>query len=402
MHRDSTFLNRLIERLDRVDAASVQNYLLKLVREKGFLQTVFDSVREGIMVVDRDVCLVYANVAAGNLLGLPGNAVGQPLERFIRDIDWHGIMHADAEEWHRVSLREVEVFYPENRIITFYVVPLPSEKGGDEISLAAVILQDVTENRKATQQALESERVEAITKLAAGVAHELGNPLNSLTIHLQLLAQGIGETQSPEAAEWVDVCLHEVRRLDSIVNNFLRAIRPPPADMQPTEVGRVLADAIRFMRREIEDRGIRVEASLPKRLPRVMGDEALLKQAFYNIMKNAIQAMTDGGLLSIECAVSGYFVEVVFRDSGRGIPQGDMSHIMDPYFTTKDGGTGLGLMVVERICRLHGAELAIESEEKKGTTFTLRFPLKERQTRLLEASRGPEETVETSARGVAD
>lgn len=399
MHRDSTFLNRLIERLDRVDSASVQNYLLKLVREKGFLQTVFDSIREGVLVIDREICLVYINSAARTLLGLPDNADGQRLDRFIRDVDWLGVMQADPEEWQRVSLREVEVFYPENRIFTFYVVPLP-EPGTEQIPFAAVILHDVTEAREATLQALESERVEAITRLAAGVAHEIGNPLNSLTIHLQILANMLGDTASADVerpqdtAEILDICMHEVQRLDSIVSNFLRAIRPTPAQMEPTEIGKVLAEAIRFMRREIEDRGIRVEASLPKHLPAVMADQALLKQAFYNIIKNGIQAMSDGGLLSIDCRISGDFLEVQFRDTGDGIAQYDMAHIMDPYFTTKAEGTGLGLLVVERICRAHGAEFAIESKQGQGTIFTIRFPLKERQTRLLQASRQPDDTVE--------
>lgn len=389
MESKNTFLNRLIERLDRVDSASVQNYLLKLVREKGFLQTVFDSIREGVLVIDGDINLIYCNLAARHFLGLPENAEGQRVSRFIRDVDWLGIMEADPGEWQRISLREVEVFYPENRFITFYIVPLPEEKGkGDDIPMAAIILRDVTEIRQKNQEAVESERVEAITKLAAGVAHELGNPLNSLKIHLQILADTAAEAipdkaQSDDAEAMLDICLHEVQRLDSIVSNFLKAVRPAPPKLRQVEIGTIIAEAVGFMRREIEDRGIRVEASLPKRLPTIIADPGLLKQAFYNIIKNSIQAMAEGGLLSIECLETKHHLEVRFGDTGKGIAQSDLPHIVDPYFTTKDEGTGLGLLVVERICRSHGAEFSIESKEGDGTVFTLRFPLRERQARLL-------------------
>lgn len=391
MHRENTFLNRLIERLDRVDSASVQNYLLKLVREKGFMHTVFDSIREGILVIDRNMRLVYGNRAAHALLGLPDHAEGQRLDRFIRDVDWLGIMEADPEEWQRVSLREMEIFYPENRIITFYIVPLPEDDSSSHISLAAIMMHDVTALRNATRETVESERVEAITQLAAGVAHELGNPLNSLTIHLQILEKSLADAiPDPElatdTADILDVCLHELRRLDSIVGNFLRAIRPAPVNLAPVEVDKILAEAIGFMRREIEDRGVKVEAALPKRLPRIMGDRAMLKQAFYNIMKNSLQAMSDEGILSIECREVGDTLDVLFRDTGKGIARDEIPHIMDAYYTTKAEGTGLGLLVVERICRSHGAELAIESQEGHGTLVTIRFPLRERQTRLLQPS----------------
>ncbi len=400
MHRDNAFLNRLIERLDRIDSASVQNYLLKLVREKGFLQTVFDSLREGVLVIDRQIRLVYSNLAARTLLGIPADSDGQRLDRFIREVDWLGLMEADPEEWQRVSLREMEVFYPFNRLLTFYVVPLPDENGGGDISLAAIILHDATATREATAKDIETKRSEAIRHLAAGVAHELGNPLNSLAIHLQILTATIAEAipdadKRGDAAELLGVALHEVQRLDSILGNFLRAMRPPPVNLQPVEMQMVLAEAIRFMRREIEDRGVRVEATLPKHLPTIMGDAAQLKQAFYNIMKNSIQAMSGEGLLTIECRVNGNFLDVLFADTGKGIAAADMAHIMDPFFTTRPEGSGLGLLVVERICRAHGAEFAIESASGQGTTFLLKFPLRDRQTRLLQASRRhADETVD--------
>ncbi|MCF7853718.1 MAG: PAS domain-containing protein [Candidatus Pacebacteria bacterium] len=389
MSSSDTFLDRLIERLDRLDPTSVQNYVLKLVREKGFLESVFNTIHEGIIVIERDMRIRYLNARAQELLGVPENAEGEDLRRFLPDIDWMGLMDANTEEWRRVSFQEIEVFYPRNRILTFHVVPHNTPEGEEQIPLVTLIFQDVTEARRDTELAIESERVEAVTKLAAGVAHELGNPLNSLTIQLQLLERGLSEPwdneDAADAKETVRIALDEVRRLDSIVNNFLRAIRPTPPDLRPLRIQTVLAEALRFLRAEIEDRKIRVEASLPDKLPVIQGDPGQLKQAFYNIIRNSLQALSEDGKITIDCETTDDFLDIRFADNGRGISADNMRRIMEPYYTTRPDGSGLGLMVVERILRSHGAEFGIESAEDEGTTFRIRFPLHERHTRLLEA-----------------
>ncbi len=385
----SNFLDRLVERLDRLDPASVQNYVLKLVRDKGFLETIFNTIHEGIIVIGRDLRIRYVNAVVRDLLGIPEKAEGQALDRYLPDVDWNALMDANTEEWRRVSFQEIEVFYPRYRILTFYLVP-HSEQQADQIPLATLIFHDVTETRKNTERAIESETVEAITKLAAGVAHEIGNPLNSLTIHLQLLVRQLDHLAAAaadvdEAKDLVNTSLQEVGRLDSIVNNFLRAIRPVPPDTKPVRLQDILGEVLRFMRMEIEDRRIRVEAALPDKLPRIQGDPAQLKQAFYNIIKNSVQSMADEGTLSIVCDSTDDFVDVMFSDTGCGISRDNLSHIMEPYYTTRPDGSGLGLLVVERIMRSHGAEFGIDSREGEGTVFRMRFPLRERHVRLLEA-----------------
>lgn len=387
----SSFLDRLVERLDRLDPASVQNYVLKLVRDKGFLETIFNTIHEGIIVIDRNLRIRYVNAVVRELLGIPEDPEGQMLDRFLPEVDWDALMDANTEEWRRVSFQEIEVFYPRHRILTFYLVP-HSEQQADQIPLATLIFHDVTEARRNTERAIESGTVEAITKLAAGVAHEIGNPLNSLIIHLQLLvreldAMAASAVDTSEAANLVDTALQEVSRLDSIVNNFLRAIRPAPPETKPVKLQDILAEVLRFMRFEIEDRRIHVHASLPDKLPHIQGDPAQLRQAFYNIVKNSIQAMPDEGELSIACDSTDDFVDVVFTDNGCGISGEHLSHIMEPYYTTRPDGSGLGLLVVERILRAHGAEFGIDSREGEGTVFRMRFPLRGRHVRLLEAPR---------------
>jgi signal transduction histidine kinase len=249
------------------------------------------------------------------------------------------------------------------------------------------MIRDVTENRKRTEEAIEDERLSAIQLLAAGVAHEIGNPLNSLTIHLQLIERGLRKL-GPEAKpllELVGVARTELNRLDGIVTQFLRAIRPTSPELELGSVNRVLEDTLRFMDQEIRNRDILLETDLGKRLPRILMDSNQLKQAFFNIVNNAIQAMPTGGILEASTRPADDFVVVCFRDTGGGISMEDASRIFDPFYTTRKSGSGVGLWIVQRIVRDHGGEIRIESTPGSGTLFTIRLPVAGRRLRLLEA-----------------
>ncbi len=392
----STFLDRLIDRLDRLDPASVQNYLQKLMREKGFLETVFNTIHEGIVVIDANLRVSYANTAAREFLGLPEEVEGIALARFARDIDWPALLDSSGESWRGVGFHELEVFYPKQRVLAFYLVPHPPESDDNRKARATLIFQDVTDQRRYTEETIENRRVEAITQLAAGVAHEIGNPLNSLNIHLQLLNRFLKKIDAPEsgqARELLATALHEVSRLDSITSEFLHAVRPAQPRFAPLQVQKLLAESLSFMRREIEDRGIRVEAALPDKMPMIQGDAGQLKQAFYNILKNSSQAVSDGGLIEIECQVAADFLEIRIADNGKGIAGDQMGRIMEPYFSTRREGGGLGLMIVERIVRAHNGELSIESEEGEWTSVTVRLPRRERQARLLSAGQREKNSI---------
>lgn len=397
MKTGNSFLDRLIDRMDRLDPSSLQTYVLRLVRQKGFLETVFNTIQEGVIVIDERLRIQYINIAAQRLLGIQEARLNDRIDKHLREVDWRSLLSLDPEEWHRVSRQEIEVFYPSHRYISFYIVPVRGDDEGDDLPLATIILRDVTQTHQDTEKTIESQKVQAITMLAAGVAHELGNPLNSLNIHLQLLGRCVQRIQDEdlrkETDELLEIATHEVERLDAIVSHFLQAVRPVPPKLERLTIQGLLAESLAFMRPEIENRQIRVEATLPDEVPTVLADPDQLKQAFYNIIKNAMQAMPDGGLLQIVCSVGRDFVDVRFEDTGKGITPEEMSRLMDPYYTTRTGGTGLGLFIVDRIIRSHGGELGIESDEQ-GAAFTIRLPLRERQVRLLQAPPAVNDAVE--------
>lgn len=396
---NSGFLDKFIERIGRVGPEEVQNYLQQIAREKGFLETIFNAIQEGVIVTDVEGRITYLNLAACALFGLEmQNSIGKLLSERVRGFDW-----AILTESEKVVSRDMEVFYPQNRFINFYVVPLQkaesarrrAEKGGGgdaapgALSFGhAIILRDITESRKSTAETIESERLSALTLLAAGVAHEIGNPLNSLHIHLQLMerkARRLPEESRKDLQSSISVAKDEIKRLDYIVNQFLRAIRPAPLETRPENINAIVRESVSFLAAEIQDRDIIVQQELRSDLPLLEVDRNQLKQAFYNVIKNSFQAMKSEGILHIKTDMDESHVLISFSDTGGGVSPDNMSKIFDPYFTTKKAGSGLGLLIVRRIVREHGGEIGVTSNEGYGLTLTIRLPYRDRRVRLLES-----------------
>lgn len=377
----NTFLDKLLNRIDRVGQGDLQTYLQRLNNEKGFFETIFNTLQEGIVVVDSQGKILYLNHAITTLLGIDQTkGMGTPISHHLRELDWPTIL---AEG--RVVNRDLEVFYPQPRYLNFYLVPL-EDKDTSLIGFA-IIFHDLTARREQTREAIESEKLNAVTLLAAGVAHELGNPLNSLNIHLQLLERDLRQRnkkgKDEELLESVQVARGEVARLDTIINQFLGAVRPAHATRTMVSINTVVHESLAFLEPEIKDRDVIVQEELANDLPLIPANADQLKQAFYNLIKNAVQALTHGGILRVITSRSDTHLQIAFEDNGTGISVEDMAHITEPYFTRKKNGTGLGLFIVQRILHEHGGNLELLSEPGRGTTARILLPLAERRVRLL-------------------
>lgn len=385
----------MLERLETLDAATLASLAQRLGRERGLFERVFNILQEGVLVVDTEGEIAYANAAAHRLLGLRRGDGGAGHPTLWRLVPGLRPLLATALDSATSLTREIELSYPEPRAVRLYLVPFSASGPAIDLDAVvearrfAVVLTDVTRDKLDTHQRIESERVASIVLLAAGVAHELGNPLNSLTIHLQIVERrlrklrGIDKTDTAGLADSLRVCQDEVARLDGIITNFLQAIRPSPPDLADTRLTEVLAEVLDFQQGELSDRGIQIEVAGPAEPPVVLADRGQVKQVFFNVIKNAAEAMPPGGRLRITARADEQYLSLAFADTGSGIKPEDLARLFEPYHTTKPGGNGLGMMVVQRIMAAHGGQIAVESNPGEGTKVTLQFPLKHRRVRLL-------------------
>jgi len=380
----SAFIDKLIKRMDRLEPGEVQGIVLELLREKGLLEKVFEALQEGVILLGQEGQVTYVNQAACQFFGMQKEAViGQQLAQGVRGLDWDELRQPGT-----VVSRDMEVFYPENRFLNFYITAIDEQNAAMGF---VMLIRDVTETRKRTEEQIESERMNAFTMLAAGVVHELGNPLNSLTIHLQLLERRLKKmgAKGEPLREHLDVASGEIKRLDSIITQFLAAIRPTKPQLSRGNLRELILECVKVLQPEIERAKVRVNLDVRADLPEMPIDAAQMKQAFHNLVRNACQAMPQGGELTIRGTFTDYEVRLVFEDTGKGINPAQMGKLFQPFATTRVGGTGLGLLIVRRILREHGGEIDIESREGKGTRITLWLPLVEKKIRLLAAPEEP-------------
>jgi signal transduction histidine kinase len=339
-----TFFQSVLKHIDKLDAAKLREQYRLVTEEVAFFEMVFNCMNEGAVLYDLHGNAVYRNPAAE---ALPEIEV----------------------PFGKASKNEITLSYPEER--TLEVQTIPFERG------TLAMIRDVSAERARTAEELERGATKSVCDLAAGVAHEIGNPLNAISLNLQMLER------DPSDKEAIDICKSQVRRLDGILRSFLGALRPTKPNLSAGSIAEPLKNCLSAMKNQLEERQIKVTLNVPGALPSVALDSDKMEQVFFNLLKNALEAMKDGGAIDIELASDDRDVSITFRDTGFGMNNEQLSHLFEPYRTSKEHGTGLGLMISARIVRDHGGTIAAESKIGEGTTFTVKLPRIERRVREL-------------------
>lgn len=227
----------------------------------------------------------------------------------------------------------------------------------------------------------KAERLAFLGTVAAGLAHELRNPLSTLSMNLQLLKEDWQNPITPKelrTSRAIDVLLEEARRLEQVLNDFLRFAGALRIERRATDLNQLMDGVLDFVEPGADRLGITVRRIYEKELDRLLIDPNYLKQAFLNLVRNAQEAMPGGGELIVRTARVGDMAQVELTDTGKGIPPEEVENILQAYYSTKEGGSGLGLPMARRIIEQHGGELHLESEVGKGTKFMIRLPFGER------------------------
>ena len=259
----------------------------------------------------------------------------------------------------------------------------PVKDGGGRLTCVLLVARDVAALGRVQSMLNYSRKLVALGRLSAGVAHEVKNPLNAMTIHLELLEQKLRRAGGANAAgpdldpalEHVRVIGGEVQRLDQVMQGFIKFTRPGDLALRAISVSSLVDGVVRVVGPECESAGVRVVTEGLDGVPDINGDPEMLRQALLNLALNARQAMPGGGTLRISAAAaSGHRVEILVEDTGAGIKPEHLGRIFDLYFTTRAGGSGIGLSMVYRTVQLHDGEIEVQSTEGHGTTFRILLP----------------------------
>ena len=371
-------LKRAIDRLEQFPKKEVEKLVRLQIAEADMLDAILEESPIGHLLLKNKI-IRYVNTSFCTLLPtdrryLRKNAEGKHIKDLVVDKEVLDYLVTLSEK----NVREEKEFNFQlgsevrTMLITHRIV---ETEEGDYLDIN---VRDITEEKRREARLRRSESLASMTTMAAGIAHEIKNPLAAMQIHIQLMHKAFqkkGVLNEEDASRYLDVIEEEIERLNRIAVDFLFAVRPVNIDLKLISVDEILSGLCDFISPEIESHGIKLIWNVEKYLPKLMMDKNHINQALLNIIQNAIHAMSNGGTLTLTVKNDGDYVLFSVEDTGCGIAEENLSKIFEPYFTTKETGTGLGLTNVYKIVKEHNGDISVESKVGVGTTFNIRLPV---------------------------
>jgi PAS domain S-box-containing protein len=395
------FIKRALQKVDKLNPEQFEGLLHLAAKEIDRLETVMDSLIRGVLVCDTEHKLILANKAARRFLSIVSYEQGRETiwsiisDEVVAEFLAKTLIAADKVEGSEFS---VDINGME-KLLSISVMPVVQDQ---KVTGSLVLVDDITERKSREAKMRRMENLASLTTLAAGIAHEIKNPLGSLSIHVQLIQKAMAaqeklcneirevtenecdpEKHFRQINKYLNVVNEEIDRLNAIVVDFLFALRPINADLRRGDVNALITELADFVSFELINADIECVLDLAENLSAVNFDAGLMKPALLNVIQNAAAAMNCGGKLSITTEEAENEIRIIIADTGTGISENNLSKIFEPYFSTKKNGTGLGLTVLFKIVKEHRGEISVKSREGEGTVFTIALPKPQVEQKLI-------------------
>lgn len=368
----SRFYNKIIKTFDRLSGAEKKRIFEDLYNSFNYVNVIFENLEEGIIALDQTGIIKSLNKQAAFLLNIPLNSVDKKIDDITKEISFKKIFF-DEKEGKKIVHDEKA-----SRFLEINILPI-GEMGSIIGSIIKII--DITEIYEREQRLKRAEQLASLTTLAAGVAHEIKNPLGSISIYIQLIEKVLSTKETHQAydeiKEYCDIVKEEILRLEETINSFLFSVRSIDLQKIDKNIKDLILSTLSFLKYEIEEKNIEVDINFEDDNLILNIDERYIKQAIINIIQNAIDALESVAKkeLNISVKKNHKYAIINIKDKGIGIRSDDIGKLFEPYYTTKRNGTGLGLTNVARIIEAHNGKITVTSNPNSGTEFIIKLPL---------------------------
>ena len=391
------FNKKFTEKLSKLSHEQIENIVDSLSNENEAMFSILNSLNTGLLICDENWKLLKKNKSVNRFL--PLKKLNNDAKISEIDFVWNFIDDEDICDFIKKCAKErklnanqdftITTLEDRARIISVTIQSLVQDK---QFAGFIIRIDDVTEIRSQEVLMRRMENLTSLTSLAASVAHEIKNPLGSISIHIQLIQKAIAKAREKDGLipnekfveRYLEIVNEEIDRLNKIIVDFLFAVRPISMEVETVNLNKQLENFVEFIKPELDRKKLSLDTKIAKNIPDLLLDSKLLKQVLINLAQNAIAATEAGGKINISTLVKNDSVFVYFADSGIGMDKETQNRIFEPYYTTKVTGTGLGLTMVYKIIKEFGGNINVKSEVGKGTIFTISLPIPQKETRLLD------------------